>query len=153
MKYTVRFAHLEKVPAWKVGDTIKQSNIIGKMGTSGQSTAAHLHIDCVHGFNDTRYTLRDIEGGAPEPAPRQMNLFIDKDLFSETIVITTYYNDHSYMASLGKVHLGYDVVPMNRKEKDASLLIYWNRSMIGKVLKVDDDPKGYGHCLYVGFEA
>lgn len=153
MKYTVRFAHMEKAPTWKVGDTIKTGDIIGKMGTSGQSTAAHLHTDCVHGFQDTRYTLRDIEGGAPESAPRQMNLFIDKDLFRETIVITTYYNDPSYMAALGKVHLGYDVVPVNRKEPGAPLLIYWNRSMSGKVLKIDDDPKGYGHCLYVGFEA
>jgi len=153
MKYTVRFAHLDKAPSWKTGETIKSGDVIGKMGTSGQSTAAHLHTDCVHGFQDARYTLRDIEGGAPESAPRQMNLFIDDGLFKVPIVITTYYADPLYQAELNKLHLGYDVVPVNRKEPGASLLIYWNRSMVGKVLKVDDDPKGYGNCLYVGFEA
>lgn len=153
MKYTVRFAHLETSPVWKVGDTIKSGDTIGKMGTSGQSTARHLHIDCVEGHQVGRYKLKDIEDGSPKPAPRQMNYFIDADLFKQPIVITTHYADAEYQHDRNKVHFGYDVVPENRHDPKAKLLIYWNRSVAGTVLRVDYDAAGYGNCLYVGFEA
>ena len=153
MKYTVRFAHMEKAPAWKVGDTIKSGDVIGKMGTTGQSTAKHLHIDCVEGHQVARYQLKDIEDGRPKACPRQMNHFIDDDLFKQPIVITTYYADPEYQRSMKKVHPGYDVVPENRHDPKASLLIYWNRSVEGTVLRVDYDAAGYGNCLYIGFEA
>jgi hypothetical protein len=153
VKYTVRFAHLEKAPSWKVGDTIKIGDVVGKMGTSGQSTARHLHIDCVEGHQVGRYQLKDIEADSPKAAPRQMNWFIDDDIFKQPIVITTHYADAEYQRTMKKVHFGYDVVPENRHDPKADLLIYWNRSISGTVLRVDYDSAGYGNCLYVGFEA
>jgi len=39
MKYTIRFAHLRDKQRYKIGDTIKRGDIIGTIGTSGQSTA------------------------------------------------------------------------------------------------------------------
>lgn len=153
MKYTVRFAHLENAPTWKVGDHIKYGDIIGKMGTSGQSTARHLHIDCVEGHQVGRYQLKDIEDDSPKSSPRQLNYFIDADLFKQPIVITTHYADAEYQQMFKKVHYGYDVVPGNRHNNDASLLIYWNRSAAGTVLRVDYDEKGYGNCIYIGFDS
>ena len=94
-----------------------------------------------------------MEGGDPEPSPRQCNFFIDRDLFRDLPVVTTYYADPEYQRMRKKVHLAYDVVPEGRHRPGAPLLIYWNRSMIGHVLAELDDPAGYGHCLYVGFEA
>lgn len=161
MKYTIRFAHLETAPAWKVGDTIKSGDTIGKMGTSGQSTARHLHIDCVEGHQVGRYHLKDIEADSPKPAPRQMNYFIDDDLFRYKILITTYYADAEYQRSMKKVHFGYDVVPEDREHWENGKKvgtsdhfdIHWNRSVQGTVLRVDYDAAGYGNCLYVGFDA
>jgi len=168
MKYTVRFAHMEKAPAWKVGDTIKRGDVIGRMGTSGQSTAAHVHMDVVEGFQVARYQLKDIEADSPKAAPpRQAALFLTKDadkgyeLFGITPIVTTHMADPEYLESLGKIHFHYDVVPEDRERwvkgvkvgSKAHFDIHWPRSAEGKILRVDYDEKGYGHCLYVGFEA
>jgi hypothetical protein len=153
MKYTIRFAHLEHAPSLKAGDAVKAGDVLGEMGSSGQSTAAHLHIDCVQGYHTERYRLENIERDTPRTAnPRQMNYFIEDDLFRDKIVITTPYADPEYQRAYGKVHYGYDVVPEGRHNPGAPLLIYWNRSVPGTVLRVDYDPAGYGNCLYVGFE-
>ena len=160
MKYTVRFAHMENAPAFKVGDTIKRGDVIGRMGTSGQSTAAHLHMDVVEGFQVARYQLKDIEADSPKAAPpRQAAYFLTKDqskgyeLFGIIPVVTTHMADPEYLESRGKIHFHYDVVPEDRLRTKAHFDIHWPRSADGKVLRVDYDDKGYGHCLYVGFEA
>lgn len=80
MKYTVRFAHMKEAPKWKEGDLTNANDIIGIMGTSGQSTAVHLHIDCVVGEIKTPYKLADI-GKRFAPLEKQLDYFIDSDLF------------------------------------------------------------------------
>jgi len=122
------------------------------MGTSGQSTAPHVHTDCVKGRQTGIYSLADIEAGNPAPAPRQMNWFIDEELFRTDIYVTTYYADVEYQRKLKKVHLGYDVVPMNRHKTTANYGVYWPRSMDGIVTRVTFDPKGYGHYVMIAFE-
>ena len=109
MKYTVRFAHMKEAPKWKRGDVIKPGDIIGTMGTSGQSTAAHLHIDCAQGEQTRLYQLVDYDVSI-NPAPRQFLYFIDKDLFGVEPV-TTPYAELEYFIKRGKVHHGFDVVP------------------------------------------
>lgn len=80
MKYTARFAHLKESPTWKEGCAIKPDDIIGIMGSTGQSTALHLHIDCVVGEIKTPYKLADI-GKRFAPSEKQLDYFIDSDLF------------------------------------------------------------------------
>ena len=153
MKYTVRYAHLASEPKYKDGDAILYGDALGKIGNTGHSTAPHLHLDVVQGWRADRYTLGMIEAGDPAPAPKQCNYFIDRDLFHDLPVITTYYADPDYMQIFKKLHLAYDLVPEGRHRPGAPLLIYWNRSMPGRVLRVMNDMDGYGHCLYVRFEA
>lgn len=152
MKYTVRFAHLEKAPSWKVGDTVNRGDIVGVMGSSGQSTAAHLHIDCVKGAHDKPYTLKDIANGNPEASTHELFYFIDSELFGVLPVVTTQFDDTEYLLKYGKLHKGYDVVPNDRKTTRDHYAIHWNRSKIGTISLVVNDPKGYGHCIYIVFE-
>jgi hypothetical protein len=152
MKYTVRFAHMEKLPSYKKGDKIKAGDVIGIMGTSGQSTANHLHIDCVEGVQETPYKLVDLSNGNKTPAKVQLDYFIDKGLFGIEPVITTQYDDPEYRKSYGKWHKGYDVVPKDRLTTKAHFCINWNRSMTGTVTLVGFDQNGYGNFLYVTFE-
>ena len=159
MKYTVRFAHMKEAPKLKRGDVIKPGDVIGTMGTSGQSTAAHLHIDCAQGEQTRLYQLVDYDVSI-NPAPRQLLYFIDKDLFGVEPVVTTPYAELEYFIKRGKVHHGFDVVPFDRKhwEKGKQIgtedhyAIHWNRSCTGIVSAVLDEPRSYGHCLYVTFE-
>jgi hypothetical protein len=151
MKYTVRFAHMKETPKWKRGDVIKTGDVIGTMGSSGQSTAAHLHIDCAQGEQARLYQLVDYDVSI-NPAPRQLLHFIDDDLFGVAPVITTGYADYEYWASRGKVHHGFDVVPVDRRATQKHFDIHWNRSVNGIVSAVLDEPKSYGHCLYVTFD-
>lgn len=152
MKYTVRYAHLEKAPEWEVGDVLKRGDVVGVMGSSGQSTATHLHIDCVKGSHDKPYTLKDIANGMPEASTHELFYFIDSELFGVLPVVTTQFDDTDYLLKYGKLHKGYDVVPNDRKITREHYAIHWNRSKIGTVSLVVDDPKGYGHCIYIVFE-
>lgn len=152
MTYTVRFAHLAERPSFKIGQTIRRGNRIGRMGNSGKSTAAHLHQDTVRGLHTRRYTQAEIEAGDPVPAPRQAAFFIDSELFGIKPVITAGYADPVYLADFKKLHMGFDAVPWDRHRSQDHFWIHWNRSMPGRVLEILDDPDGYGYCLYIGFE-
>jgi hypothetical protein len=155
MKYTVRYAHLEYAPKYQVGDSVLPGAVIGKMGSSGQSTAKHLHFDGAVGFQNKKYLLEDYDRNDPVPIPvKQLLLFIDPAMFQgENPVITTPYAEVEYFHERGKVHYGFDIVPQNRHDFQAPLLICWSRSKPGEVLAILDDPAAYGHCIYIGFEA
>ena len=152
MKYTVRFAHMAFKPEWKIGDVIKRGDVIGIMGSTGQSTAAHLHIDCVEGEQKQTYRLVDI-GGRLVSSKKQLDYFIDNELFGILAVITTGYLDKEYLQVFGKDHPAYDVVPRDRLESHDHFPIHWNRSKPGTVSLIVDQPAGYGHCIYVTFDA
>lgn len=152
MKYTVRFAHMKEAPDWKIGDVIKRGDIIGIMGSSGASTADHLHIDCVEGEQKKPYKLKDMEKGTPKPDRNQLRFFIDAELFGVAPELTSGYNDPDYFALFGKWHPAYDVVPADRHETKKHYAIHWNRSYPGIVSFIADEPKAYGHCLYVAFD-
>lgn len=152
MKYTVRFAHMKDAPAWKVGDTIKRGDVIGIMGTTGKSTATHLHIDCVEGEIKEPFMLNDMNKGKPKPDKNQLFFFIDDELFGIAPEITTGYNDPDYFATFGKWHPAYDVVPIDRHATKTHYPIHWNRSYHGIVSLIVDEPKGYGHCIYITYD-
>lgn len=103
MKYTVRFAHLATSPKWKAGDKINRGDIVGVMGTTGQSTAAHLHIDCVVGAQYKTYKLSDI-GKSKIPDHKQLTYFIDRELFGVLPIITTSFMDEKYKEQFHKDH-------------------------------------------------
>lgn len=152
MKYTVRFAHMKNAPLWKVGDILKYGDVIGTMGTTGQSTALHVHIDCVVGQVNKPFKLTDI-GTKFAPSKRQLDYFIDQGLFKVKPIITTQFLDPEYKKEFGKDHPAYDVVPEDRKLSEKHFDIHWNRSMIGTVELVVFQPESYGNCIYISFDA
>jgi murein DD-endopeptidase MepM/ murein hydrolase activator NlpD len=144
---------MDKAPNFRAGDVIKRGDIIGRMGTSGQSTAIHLHIDCIDGAQIRPFKLDDITAGKYKSCKKQLDYFIDSELFGVKPFITTQYLDSAYELAFGKKHWGYDVVPIDRHDTTAHYNIHWNRSMVGRVANVVFDPTGYGHCIYIAFEA
>lgn len=153
MTYTVRYAHLEASAPWEVGEHVHRGQVIGRMGDSGQSRGSHLHIDGAEGATDHLYSLVDMEAGDPKPIPlRQLLYFVDDELFDIAPLVTTGYADPDYFAKRGKIHLGFDLVPIDRKKTTKHYNIHWNRSMHGTVTKVGYDPDGYGHHIYISFE-
>ena len=153
MTYTVRYAHLESSPCWQYGEQIHRGDIIGRMGSSGQSTAAHLHLDGAEGAPEHLYSLVDMEAGDPKPIPlRQLLYFVDAELFGVEPLVTTGYADPDYFTKRQKIHLGFDLVPIDRKQTTKHYNIHWNRSTHGTVTRVGYDGKGYGHHIYISFE-
>jgi len=148
MYYTVRFAHLKNRPDFRAGEEIHHGEFLGTAGNTGASDGIHLHIDCVEGIISRVWKLSETEHNCPQSCPKQLNHFIDSNLFKSDIAVTTPYCDHEYMKSYGKVHHAYDVVPKDRK----SWGIHWNRSKVGSVLLAGPDPD-YGNVLLVGFQA
>ena len=143
--YTVRFAHLKKPSPLAFRATVKRGDIVGTMGNSGQSTGAHLHIDCVQGRRTRLYRLNDIYANDPMADFAQLSLFIDEELGAGPFRITTHVYDYRYKSKgKWKPHPGYDVVVNEH--------IYWNRSMDGSVVLKGYD-KGYGHFVCITFRA
>ena len=153
--FTARFAHLAELPSQKQGDIIYPREKVGRMGTTGQSRHNHLHIDVIESFIHKIVRLEEIGyefGKSYAPNIRQLNYFIDNDLFNIMPVITTYFYDPDYKAVYNKDHPAYDLVPIDRHETDKHFDIFWNRSMSGIVLKTGFDPIGYGYYILIGFE-
>lgn len=148
MNYTARFAHLAAAPMLRSGQIISRGQKIGRMGNTGKSTGAHLHLDVVEGVQAGHYRLADMVASRPIPSAHQASLFIDDDLFKTPCTVTTYYYDPRYRNLFGVWHPAYDVVPINSAFDE----IYWNRSMDGRVTRVFFDPAGYGHCIQISFE-
>lgn len=159
MKYTVRYAHLESINVTK-GQSVnpkvpwEDASIIGKMGSSGISTAAHLHIDVIEGLSFKLWSLIDMYNGNKTPSKQQLDYFVsesDPTLFGVNPVITTEYDEPDYVDKYGKRHLGYDCVPVNRFNTDSNFYIYWNRKFAGRVLRTGYD-NAYGYYVLVGYD-
>ena len=141
--YTVRFAHL-KEPS-PLSFIVKRGDVVGIMGSTGQSTGAHLHIDCVMGEQKSLYRLNDIHANDPMADFGQLALFIDEELGAGPFRVTTNIYDYRYIINgKWKAHPGYDVVV----EKE----IYWNRSMDGTVVLKGHD-RGYCNYVCIAFRA
>jgi len=89
--------------------------------------------------------------GSPKPSQIQLDFFIDYDLFHTRPEITTPYLDPDYKTLFGKDHPAIDVVPHDRHETRDHYGIYWNRSRLGRVIRIDRNDPGYGNCVYVCF--
>ena len=153
MKYSARFGHLSEIPDYMIGEQIRQGFNIGTMGSSGQSRHNHLHIDVIEGFVYGIIRLSDIgDKKAYVPSEKQLNYFIDKDLFKIEPCVTTPYLDPDYKDFFGKDHPAIDVVPIDRHLTKLHFPIYWNRSKVGHVLAVGNDPRGYGNYIIIGYE-
>ena len=151
MKYTVRYAHLESIPDLALNAIVSRGDIIGRIGTSGMSTAVHLHIGCVHCEHRDPWRMSQVESFELVPALEQMAYFVDDELFEYPIVITSYFADPAYLKQFKKLHMGYDVVPEDRHESDLHFNIRWNRSMEGTVIAKGYDS-GYGNYVHILFE-
>ena len=151
MRCTLRVAHLESKPAYKVGDKITRGMKIGRMGNTGKSTAAHAHMDVVDGVVRKHFYLSDMFVKM-RPNKRQLDYFIDNELFGVRPVITVEYDCPKYKKTQGVRHPAYDVVPFNRHQTTDNFDIFWNRSKEGTVELILDNDVGYGHCIYISFE-
>lgn len=147
MIYTAMFAHLEQRPIFDKGDPVSKGIAIGRMGDTGQSFNAHLHLAVVEGEHDSIWHLKDMEEGKVKPVPRELNYFIDEKLFNYSYKITTPYCDYDYQNRMGKVHHAYDV----STTKNWPWTIYWNRSFKGRVTYNGYNP-AYGNTLLVSYE-
>lgn len=159
MKYTVRYAHLSEVNV-VAGQSVnpkipwEEATIIGKMGNSGFSTAAHLHIDVIEELSFDLWSLIDMYNGNKTPNKQQLDYFVsesDPTLFGVNPIITTKYDEADYLDKYGKRHLGYDCVPANRLETDDNYYIYWNRKFAGRVLATGYDS-AYGNYVLIGYD-
>lgn len=45
VRYLHRYLHMNKASSLNIGDTVKQGDKVGNMGTTGQSTGPHLHFE------------------------------------------------------------------------------------------------------------
>ena len=151
MRFTVRFCHLELISNMPKGSIIYPDKPIGVMGSTGSSSAPHVHTDCVMGFLPRVYRLHEIDFDID--TIKQLTYFIDDELFKTKLLITSYFGDPDYKNSEGEwvFHPAYDVVPLNRHKSKSNYTLYWNRSMPGIILSTGFD-NGYGNYVNIGFE-
>lgn len=140
MKHFVRFCHLAERPDFNVGDKIKRGQKIGRMGSTGKSTAPHCHMDIVQKAPvKFVHRLEDIPG-LIEDLPilmQQYRYFLvdeDNELFGGVpVVVTSSFGDPQY-PSLDdwELHLAMDIVPEDRHRKPGLHFdMFWPRTPEG----------------------
>ena len=145
MKITLLLAHLEQKSMYRAGDNILPGYHLGRMGSTGASTAAHVHMGNAIGYRGL-WRLRDVEEGDMKDCPRELNRFISEK-FLKGIKVTTPYCDYQYQKEYGKVHYGYDVSTRKRYPWN----IYWPIDEHGSVLAIGWDD-AYGNYILIGYE-
>ena len=159
MKYTVMYAHLKSINV-KAGDLVnakvpwKNATLIGIMGDTGLSTAAHLHLSVIEGLRFELWKLIQMYNGDLTPSKEELDFFMsenDPTLFGVAPYITVEWDDQWYIDNRNKRHLAKDGVPINRKVTDLNFTIYWNRTFGGRVLKTGYDS-AYGNYVLIGYD-
>lgn len=76
--YVTLYGHLSKYGKYKIGDRVKQHDIVGYVGSTGRSTGPHLHYTIYHHGNPINpLKLQNVSG---PPVPQN-----EMDLFKETV--------------------------------------------------------------------
>lgn len=150
--YTKRFAHLKGPSILKVGEKVTRGDVIGVMGSSGASEAAHLHLDDVEGVKSTQWRLADVAAERVTPSPEQTARSVNKTLFGVYPVVTTAYGDYEYLIKYKKFHAALDLVPEDRHETQAHYEIHWPIPEAGTVTYSQFD-NAYGNSVMVSYEA
>lgn len=150
-----RFCHLEFVPSYLPGDIIQRGQKIGRMGTTGKSSANHLHFDLIQCVQRHVYRLNEILTYVCdiEALLAQYSYFLrdkENELFKIKPVITSSFGDPFYTNG-GKFefHPAFDLVPENRhSDPGKNFDIFWPRSSDGHITAVGyDDAYGYYICI------
>ncbi len=152
-----RYAHLASThPLPKEGSILHHGDPIGFMGSTGQSSADHLHFDLIPGdFPGRTYRLWEIPRLIQNHLPfimEQYHWFIDSEMFGVEPEITTSFCDPHYIIKKKyKCHPGFDLVPFDRKETKDHYTVMWNRRTSGKVVWSGIDS-AYGHNCVVQYK-
>ena len=144
MNFTVLYGHNEKVYK-RVGDLVSTNDIIAKMGNTGLSSGAHIHIAVAEGIitDINLMRLNKLNSGITKPNKEQCEYFAMNDL-ADSVRITTPYLDKSYEATYKIKHPAIDLVATPKDYK-------WNRSFKGKVVAVGSNDKGYGNWIMITY--
>lgn len=144
MYYTVRYAHLKNKPLLSIGDKVSYGDPIAVIGNTGKSYGIHLHIDLCEGNINYIWQQKDAFIKII-PNYKELNYFIDGDLFKSNYKISTYICEFEYMNKYGILHHGYDLYPLKGN------LVYWNRNFQGTVIYNNFD-KGYGNTVMICYK-
>lgn len=147
MKYTILYGHNSDVLV-ELGQVVKTGDILARMGNTGYSTGAHVHLSVVQGehtnINDMRLSM--LNSARTIPDKQQCDYFVMDDLCDNGIEITTQYLEEQYRNMFGIDHPAYDLV-VNSSDKTYK----WNRSWEGLVVAKGHD-NAYGNYLMIVYD-
>lgn len=148
---------MAELPNYAVGDVLIKGDKIGRMGSTGKSSANHVHHDLVKGHIAYIYRLHEIMGffstvEEVDIIMQQYQYFIDEFLFGVEPVVTSSFGDPLYFnRGKWKFHPAYDLVPIDRHNTDKHFDFFWNRTPDGTVLALGFDD-AYGNYINIGYE-
>lgn len=127
--YATVYAHLYKGSITvKTGDTVRQGQLIGRMGSSGSSTGVHLHFEVRQ--NGTRQDPENyVSADNPRPTNKTSNgAFVSGNDNTETICLTlkeNNYSDEAVGAIMGNIQAESSFLTVNTNELGCDGLVQW----------------------------
>lgn len=132
------------------GDTVEQGQVIGKMGTSGNSTGTHLHFEIRNGGNTRDFKVDPLLYVDPDnPRPAGSSL-IDWIKNVEGGISGRYVDGDNYIVydgGDGVLTVGYGIVIVNRSGQQLYTNIYNKPVTVGSRIPMNIVDKMFGQII------
>lgn len=149
---TARVTHLAEQSPLRPGDTVKQGELIGIMGSTGLSSINHTHLDAIKGVVKGCWRSGQIISGQFELDLDFMMQFIRYELLNGPLKISYFVDDPRYQEHVEKYlkqkanpHKGIDILEWSGR----SVPIYWPLEVPGTCLSNYFDNSAYGWAVNI----
>lgn len=163
--YSVLMGHFKELNKnLKVGSVLEEGDLIGIMGSTGNSTGNHVHVTAAKGRVSRAFYRADYNNGSIVPLEAETNSFKSNKLFYHKgtyvpalVSYSDYYksNNDFYQWRGDRYHFGVDLITSNSYLDANRPEVRWPKKVKATVIAMGDDRNvtslGYGWWIVLHY--